>query len=468
MKRIRMALTVVAAVVAICIPAYAAAEEPLDRDSVDVPVAVLEEVPVTDSAEGGWGHFWDRQYNHVQQLDPFGLSGVMPAGYAYVKGQLSMAEIGGKYGTERNLMTAFPRFVMKNKAGATIADVDMGLEGSISTQTLEVGYSITDYLTAVISLPLVSMESSFSPVAGAVDANGNFFHPEAAKFLPQLGQRWAVDPKSYSGLDFVNTTLPMLGRHDVASGYTADWLLGDLSLGVNWNLYRSKCDTYPCLAAAINPRLVLPTAKAQDSNNSLLFGTGTAMDSGLAGWAVGSTQSLDVRLFKHGWWIDIVASFQFGARYAFEQEREYPTTYTAGIWPDQGDASLLDWRPFYDVSQVKGSFRYTPGWQLDWLAQLQVTSTIVSLSAGYLVKFNQDQEVKADYNWNMSVRQWGMMGQGLIESLLLTANVNLMPIYVPAVVGLSYNHVLDGYNAIKYDDNFTIMVKFDIPLFPDA
>lgn len=475
MKRTRTALTLCGVLLAANGPLQVLAQEsgaaPAEETAkaVDVPVAEPVADVTAPAEQGGWTDFFDRHVAHVQQVDPFGLTALMPAGYGYVKGELSFAEIGGKYDTERKLLSAFPRFVMKNKAGETIADVDMGLEGSFTYQTFEAGYAITDYLTAVVNVPTVSMETSYNPTAHTVDADGDYFLPGAAVWINSVGPRWAVDPKTYSGMDFVNTTLPMLGRNNVSSGYTGDWLLGDVNLGVNWNLYHSKCTSYPCLSASINPRVYLPTGKAQDSNNSLLFGTGTAMDSGLAGWAVGSRQALDVRLFKYSYWVDIVASFQFGARYGFEQDRDYPTTYTKGVWMDMDKASLKDWRPFYDVSKVGGgSFRYTPGWQLDWLAQLQVTSANMTLSAGYYIKFNQDPEVKADYNWNMSVRQWGLMGQGMTESLLLGAQVSLLLLYLPTDIGFQYNKVLDGYNTLEYDDNYTIMIKFNIPLFPDA
>lgn len=441
--------------------AGAAAVETLPAEAPTLTETAKPDEDEDQGAFGSYTAFWDRQLEHIRQLDAFGLTGTQPAGYLYIQGDWNTSDIAGKYDTKRHLNSAVPEVIMDNKAGDTILSADFGLGGSVGYRAVELGYGITDFITAFVRVPYVFMDTSFNPSLRKIDAEGNYVLPGAAL---NLG---ISDPKTYNGIDFMNTTLPSLGRQSPAASYRGDWLLGDVSAGFNWNLYRSKCKSFPCLSVSISPEVVFPTAKVQDSDASLMYVTGPAMDAGLGGWAVGSTQALDVRLFKHGIWFDVVASTQFGATYAFEQHRDYPK-YGNVSWQDFGDSSLKDWRPFMNISDVTGDFRFTPGWQVDWLAQLQVTSTLLTLTGAYVAKFVQDPEIKADPDFALSVRTWSMVGQGLAESLRLTAKLDLMPLYVPADVTFQYTQMLDGYNTIKYDNYYTVMLKVYIPIFPDA
>ncbi len=448
------------------LPGLGLAEQPEGTpDAAAAEASVPTEAPSTDATAskedlgffGAYADFWDRTVEHIGTLDPFGVTGQIPRGFMYVKADLTSFKIGGRYDTKRKIIPPFPPVEFTDGDGNKLLSVDMDLQGQGGMRIFQAAYGITDKLNFYFEVPTVFMDIEFNPVVHPVDDQGNYVSPQYAGLLG------VKDPKTYNAGDFLYGTLNTLGRPAPAMKYHGDWLMGDINTGFSWNLYRSNCDSFPCISMALTPRVFLPTGKIPSANSSLTYATGPAVEAGIGGWAASSTQGLDIRLFKYSYWIDILLSSEFTATYGFEQTRKYPTNFVATSM-----GPTLDYRKFPDLSDLKGDFRFTPGWQLNWNAQLQIISTILTLGAAYGVKFNQDPEIKGDYEFITMVRSFELVGQGMVEALQLSALISLMPLYIPADIAFQYTKMLDGYNTIKYDDYYNIMVKFYIPIWPDS
>ncbi len=395
--------------------------------------------------------FWTRASRKANRI---GVTRQVPKGFVSVGAEIKSYTITRRYDKVRKEGPAFPLNVTAITGGNHL-NVDMGLNAELMQRNFQIAYGITDLLSVNIEIPTMYMDVAMNPSVATIDGQDNKVSGPSASILD------IQDRKNYGAADFIYNTLPLLGRPSPATNYTGDWLLGDVSAGVSWNAYRSECKSYPCLSVSFFPRVWFPTASMPDSNHSLAYGMGPMMDPGLGGWSVGSTQGLDVRLYRIERWLDLVASVQVAARYGFEQERDYPTMLTTVAGP------AADWRRFPDLSELDGKFRYTPGWQLHWSAQLNAATSILAVGASYNVQFNQDPEIMAPYEFVTVLRNIEQLGQSLFEYAQISAALDFSEFYVPLEVGFQYNIVLDGYNAMKYDDYFTIMARLNIPLFSD-
>jgi hypothetical protein len=203
-----------------------------------------------------------------------------------------------------------------------------------------------------------------------------------------------------------------------------------------------------------------PTGHTPHPNRNLLYGTGPELETGIGGWAVGFTQGSDLRIFKYSWWLDIIASSEFSTSYAFAQDREYPTNFPK----PSAAATALDAQAFPDLSHLSGTFEYLPGWSVDWTAQLQFSLANLGLGVGYGVSYGQEPELKADPAFVSMVEGLQLLGATSVEMVQLGAMLSLLPL-VPAQLSFQYKKVVDGYNAIVFDDFYQITVKGYIPLF---
>jgi hypothetical protein len=423
-----------------------------------VPVAVRgQDAPdtATDGADmaskwkTGDGGYWDFMMGELEkigQLDPYGVTGQLPPGYLSVKWDWGTIRASSRYNNKRELGPVMPPIEMGDPKQISI---DMGLEGYGGGHTFQMSYGITGMLDWYIEVPFTYMNVEFNPDPQVIDDKGNKVDPVLAKMLG------VSDPKEYSGCDFNNGTLPMLGRPPVATEYHASWLLGDINTGFSWNVYRT-----PRYSIGLTPRVFFPTGHTPHPNRNLLYGTGPELETGIGGWAVGFTQGSDLRIFKYSWWLDIIASSEFSTSYAFAQDREYPTNFPK----PSAAATALDAQAFPDLSHLSGTFEYLPGWSVDWTAQLQFSLANLGLGVGYGVSYGQEPELKADPAFVSMVEGLQLLGATSVEMVQLGAMLSLLPL-VPAQLSFQYKKVVDGYNAIVFDDFYQITVKGYIPLF---
>lgn len=411
----------------------------------DSPSEATEESGFTD-------RYWDfmmSELERIGELDPYGVTGQLPPGYLSLKWDWGTITASKRYDNQRNLGPVMEPIEFEQD-GRKIISVDMGLEGYGGGHTFQVSYGLTGMLDWYIEVPFTYMHVKFDPVMNPVDEEGNRIDPVFAKMLG------VTDPKEYNSCDFNYGTLPMLNRPPVATRYDASWLLGDINTGFSWNIYRT-----PRFSVGLTPRVFLPTGHLPDPNRNLLYGTGPELETGTGGWAVGATQGYDLRVFKHSWWFDVIASTEFTTAYAFEQDREYPTNF-----PHMKNevGTDLDAAAFPDLSHLEGTFEYTPGWSVEWTSQLQVSFASLGLGAGYGVSYAQEPELRGDPAFISMARGLELLGAQSLEMVQLGASLSLLPI-LPAQLSFQWKKVVDGYNAIVFDDFFQITVKGFLPVF---
>ena len=423
-----------------------AQEEPGDE-------ALPTEEPRAEAGEDDswwWFRFIDKEIEKVSGMDLYGVTSQLPEGYLSVKWDWATIKAGKRYNDKRELGPAMPPIEF-TEGDQKILSIDMGLEGHGGGHTFQVSYGIIDDLDWYIEFPFTYMHVSFNPKINDIDDDGN-------KVAPGLyaGLLGISDPKTYSACEFMDNTLPMLGRPAPAIKYDGDWLLGDINTGFSWNIYRT-----PRFSVALTPRVFLPTGHIPDPENNLLYGTGPELETGVGGWAAGFTQGYDVRLFKYSYWIDIIASTEFTASYAFPQDRAYPDNF---VKPNEL-AMKLDPAAFPDLSGLEGNFEYRPGWSMEWTVQLQVQLAILGLGVGYGISHTQEPELNGDPNFLQMARSLELLGAQSMEMIQLAASINLLALYIPVDIAFQWRKVIDGYNAIIFDDYYQITVKAYLPLF---
>ena len=111
-----------------------------------------------------------------------------------------------------------------------------------------------------------------------------------------------------------------------------------------------------------------------------------------------------------------------------------------------------------------GTFSYTPGWSLDWTVQLQLQLAIVGLGVAYGTSHSQEPELMGDPAFISMARGLELLGAQSTDMVQIGASVSLLPLYIPLDVMLSYRKVVDGYNAIVFDDYVQLTLKGYIPV----
>lgn len=434
-----------------------------------LPLAAEEAdaTPPNEEQKGGWTGYLDREFERIGAMDLYGVTSQLPQGYLSVKWDWGNIRAKNRYNNRRRLGPVMEPIRFTDAQGNELISIDMGLKGHGGGHTFQVSYGIIDPLDWYIEVPFTYMNVSFSPTMTKIknadgttykDAEGNEYnvHPSLA---PLLGIK---DPQNFTACEFMYETLPSLGRPTPAADFQGQWLLGDINTGFSWNIYRT-----PVFSVALTPRVYLPTGHKPHPNNNLLWGTGPEIETGIGGWAVGFTQGYDVRLFRHVFKMfglpvpfDIIASTEFGASYGFAQEREYPDNFPV----PNPLASTLDPAAFPDLSNLEGTFSYTPGWGLNWTSQLQFQFAIFGAGVAYGIQHSQEPELVGDRSFLMMAKGLELLGQQTLEAVQFAGSITLLPFYIPLDISFQYRKVIDGYNAIVFDDFYQVTLKGYIPL----
>ncbi|MGI6681998.1 MAG: hypothetical protein ACOX51_02560 [Myxococcota bacterium] len=435
-------------------------DTPADIVAEDGEVA-QDERPPPKNAWQKYTRFLDGQLEKLGHLDLYGVTAQLPKGYFSVKWDYTQLKAGRRYNSNHVLGPAVAPIPLSLLNPADEGwFLDTGLTGSGGGHVFQASYGITNTFNWYFELPYQFMHTRFDPKV--IDKDGNLWggSEEAARV---------------QGRNKLRTLLPMVGRPVVGLKYDADWILADINTGFSWNPWRTER-----LSTALTARVFFPTGRVADPDNSLMYATGPELDTGVGGWILGFTNGWDLRIFKYKFWIDIIASSEFTASYGFKQKRRYPTV----IEPDDPNADskrgftkpkIPGSLEFPDLTKdnkefgttVKGTFDYTPGWSLSWTGQLNVQIALLGLGFGYGILHSQEPEIQGDYRFIMMARSLELLGQNTIQAIQLGATLSLLPLYVPVNFAFQWRKMVDGYNAIVFDDYWNIIVKVFIPIFPD-
>jgi len=404
-----------------------------------------------------WKEFIDSELDRIGELDPYGVTSQLPAGYLAAKWDWGMLKAKRRYNDKRDLGPVMQPLEFSN-GNTKLLSVDLGLSGEGGGHTFQFSYGLTGRLDYYIEFPFQYQTVSFNPVARTIDDQGNTIDASLA------GMLGISDTKLFTGRDFLTQLIPMTGRPIPALKYKGKWALGDINTGFSWNPYRS-----PRMSIGLTGRVFFPSGHVADPNNSLTYGTGPELDIGRGGWAVGFTQGYDVRLFKYKYWIDIIASSEFTASYSFPQQRRYPTNFTK---PDPRIAALDPAGTLFpDCSHLGKNgnpthFTYRPGFGVDWNAQLNVSIALLSLGFGYGVSYSQMPEIEGDRNFITMIKGLELLGQQATHAIETSVGISLLPLYIPLQIAFKYRKAVDGYNAIVMDDFYQLTLKTYIPIWP--
>jgi len=447
----------------------ALAEDGTDGEELPLDAPVPEAEKSVSQAGDDIG-LWDRYVNYMRsemnrigEMDLYGVTGQLPKGYLSAKWDRGWIKAKNRYNDQRKLGPVMPPIEFK-QGDDTLLSVDMGLGGHGGGHTFQFSYGITNPVDWYFELPFTYMNISFNPKVNEIDPEnkkglkGYKIHPLAA------GMLGVADPQKYSTCEFLHKTLPYLGRPPVATSYKGEWMLGDINTGFSWNIYRN--DRF---SIALTPRVFLPTGYKPKPEESLTYATGPAVETGIGGWAVSATEGFDVKLFEiPKIFSSMLFSTEFTAGYAFEQQRPYPNNF---VKPNPA-AVGLDPVSFPDLSGLSGDFSYTPGWSMSWTAQLKLQLAIFGLGVGYGLDWSAEPELAGDPAFVQMAKGLQLLGSQTVQAVQMAGSISLLglcavtPICVPVDLSVQYTKVIDGYNALVFDNFWQLTIKGYIPINP--
>jgi hypothetical protein len=406
-----------------------------------------------DSGKGSFISHIEKEFERIEQMDLYGSSAMLPEGVLTIKYEFTHLYANKRFDGNGNKVAAIPIVSFGDETKKYLA-LDLGLSGEGGSHLFQISYGITDPLDIYVELPFQYMTVKMNPRLDPIDDAGNVIDP-------MLGSLFKVkDTKGLTGEQFLCLLPETVGRPTPATYYHTDWAAGDINGGFSWNYYRTKR-----FSAALTSKLFFPTGDLADPNQSLIFATGPQLDVGNGGWAFGVTHTYDLRLFKPNDWFDLIGTFELYTSYGFPQERNYPTNFSK---PNPVVMSLLDPAGIYfpDLSGLKekGKYTYTPGFSTDSTFSLHASVAFMSLAVGYNIAYAQEPEIEGDQNFIAMVKGLELLGQSTIHTLEVGGGVALFPLYIPAVISVSYKKMFAGRNALIFDDFIKITIQAYAPL----
>lgn len=465
MRRMNQIILVTAAILLVAVPFSASAQrttgeainKALTADDGQAGLAKPVEAPPKNAWQK-WTRFIDSELGRVGDMDLYGVTAQLPKGYFSIKWDYSQLKAGRRYNSKHELGPAIAPISL-SALGIGEGKLDLGLSGHGGGHVFQASYGITDALDWYFELPYQFMHVRLSPKL--LNEDGSLFGGSSAA-------------AEVAGRNTLRTLLPTVGRPVPGLSYDADWVLADINTGFSWNPWRTER-----LSTALTARVFLPTGRVANPDNSLLYATGPELDTGLGGWAVGFTNGWDLRIYKYSYWVDIILSSEFTASYGFKQNRHYPT-----VIDDPNDTTTRGFRKpavasppeFPDLTKsnaefgttVGGNFEYTPGWSVDWLTQLNFHFAMLGIGVGYGASHAQEPEIDGDYRFIQMAKSLELLGQQSYQAIQVGGSISLFPLYIPVNISVNWRKMIDGYNAIVFDDYWNVVVKTYIPLFPDS
>ena len=426
-----------------------------EGDADDSAPAPWDPLAITPE-DGDYARFIKGEVKRIVGMNLFGNSSTLPKGYLTLKYDFTNTRAGSRfdeYGKRGPIIN--PISFAQN--GEQIIKANLDVEGHGGGHGFAVSYGILDELDAFFEVPFTFMTLELTPRLDPVytDEEGKDHTVRPTTVYPSL--LGIEDTVGYNAQDFLYDTWPKLGRQSPANAYKGRWLMGDIGLGLMYNYFRNEH-----LSSAVRTRVTLPTGKVQDPNNSILYATGPAIETGLGGWAVSGTHILDVRLPKFADWFDVILTTELELSYAFPQRRPYPTNFSKPL----PVASEIDPDTFVDLSELEGEFTFTPGFGVGWFGQVGVSIYGISLGFAYGVQYRQAAWIDGDDGFIRMAKGLGLVGQSELQSVQVGASIPLLPLYIPASISVSYRKAIAGYNAIVYEDYVQVSVTGALPLGP--
>lgn len=416
----------------------------------DLADATAEEWETDQNGDGrvSYREFWMSELVRIGEMDLYGISAQLPQGYLKIKWDYGWLEADSRFNGQGELGPVFQPITFELN-GEQQLNVALDLGGSGHGHTFQASYGIIDELDWYIEVPFTAMNLSLNPETLAVDEEGNTIGETAAGILG------VEDRMAYNASNFIYETFPELGRPPVATSYDGRWLLGDINTGFSWNIFRSSR-----FSTAWTNRIFLPTGHVPSPETSITYATGPQPEIGIGGWGVSTTSGYDLRLYKNSHWIDIILSTDIGFGYFFRQKRDYPTNF---VEPNPL-ASQLDPTSFPDLSHLDGTFTYTPGFNMTWTSQLGINVAGVGLSVAYGWAHSQKPHLDADPAFVQMVEGLELLGQQSRSELALGASISLLPLYVPANIGISRRIFVDGRDTLVFSNFWQFTIETFAPL----
>lgn len=396
----------------------------------------------------GYRRFIVDSIDMISEMDLYGVSAQLPQGWLKIKWDYGWLEANRRFDSDGNLGPPFNPISFE-LGGEEQLNVDLDLAGSGNGHTFQVSYGILDPLDYYIEVPFTAMNLNLNPVVNAIDEEGNTIGEAAAGLLG------VADRMAYNASNFLYETFPELGRPAPATAYDGKWLLGDINTGFSWNIFRNER-----FSTAWTNRVFLPTGHIPDPESNLTYATGPQPEIGVGGWGVSTTSGYDLRVFKHGFWVDIILSTEIGFGYFFRQERDYPTNF---VEPNPA-AVQIDPASFPDLSNLEGSFHYTPGFNMDWSSQLNMAIAGVNFGVAYGWSHSQEPLLDAEPEFVQMVEGLELLGAQSLSEVQLGVSVSLLPLYIPANVGIVRRLMVDGRDALAFDNFWQLTVETFAPL----
>lgn len=420
-------------------------------DDADAPATSrLPERFQADPEARGYRAFIMRELEYIGELDLYGVSAQLPEGWLKFSWDYGWLKANNRFDRYGNSGPVLSPLIFENNGEEQI-NVDLDVGGHGSGHTFQVSYGIIDPLDFYIEIPFTAMNLRIDPQVNAIDDDGNRIGELAATVLG------VEDRMAYDEEQFLYETFPALGRPTPATGYDGRWLLGDINMGFSWNFFRNSR-----FSSAWTNRVFLPTGHVPAPETNITYATGPQPEIGVGGWGVSTTTGYDLRLYKHSYWVDIILSTEIGFGYFFKQQRDYPSNFVEpmpGLGAIQGFSDM-----FPDLSNLEGTFDYTPGFNTSWTAQLNVSVALLNFGFAYGWAHSQKPEMNADPAFLSMVDSLELLGQQSRSEVQIGVSTTLLPLYIPASIGIVRRIMVDGRDTLQFTNFWQLSIETFAPL----
>ncbi len=424
-------------------------DEPLDDAATAAEETAEPETPADIEVERRtYRQFWLDEIDRIMEMDLYGVTAQLPAGYLKMKWDYGWMNANRRLDSNGNRGPVLSPLQFGDGEDLWL-DVALEVSGGGHGHTFQFSYGITDPLDYYIEIPFTAMNLSIDPEVRPINEAGDRLGGPLPAILGE-------DPQTYDESAFLYRTFPQVGRPAPATGYHGDWLIGDINTGFSWNYFRQGR-----FSAALTPRIYLPTGHIPGPESNLTYATGPQPEIGIGGWGTSTTAGWDLKLYEAGIWSSAVLSTDMTVGYFFRQQRDYPTNF---VRPVEG-AETLDPSAFPDLSQLEGSFTYIPGWNMSWTAQFNISFTLLNLGLAYGTQWSEEPKLIADPDFVSMVEGLELLGAQRRNEFQIGLSLPLLPLYVPANIGIVRRIMVGGRDTLAFDDFWQLTVEGFVPLY---
>jgi hypothetical protein len=393
------------------------------------------------SALGDYGRWIKRaEKMALTELDFWGASQTMPEGFLVPMFGYGTMRAAQRFDNNRHLIDIIPVFHVPDPFrlynGEHFFDFNFNARGTTRGYLFALIYGISDHVMIGVNTLFADINISMNPI-----------------LLPGSCERMGV-----ATLNDFYKLLVQLGRPVPKLSYKSNPLdMGDTAIFVTWNYLRQEY-----VAAAITPKLYLPTAHRAAPNDNIIFALGPDLDTGSSAWGAGLNPVLDFRLPAPA----KLVSFSFSGEGAVFGQTE--RTSPKFLKPNQDVIDYLTSQKvqldlFPDLSDMKPHYYYTPP---PWIAA-SATMGIGPASFGY----RHGWGFMGNFQTNSPgfvklIKVIGLVGNGDDGRIFGQVSVPLTPLYIPGLAVFHAEYLTDGRNTMVFRDIYQMGVGFLIPIAP--